>query len=97
MLRPYEGYVPLNGSLERPLQRPRESFNFRARCGFRDAHQRPLGQFRIRGTQRQRPDDFFAQELGIDYLDRARQLDCEFVEERRVECAPDAGNLQLLR
>src|SRR5258708_37901977 len=96
MLRPCEGYASLNGSLERSLQRARESFNLSTRRRFRDAHQRTLGQFRIRGTQRQRPDDFFAQELRIDYLDRARQLDGEFVEERRVECAPDTGNLQQL-
>src|SRR5258708_19678950 len=96
MLRPCEGYASLNGSLERSLQRARESFNLSTRRRFRDAHQRTLGQFRIRGTQGQRPDDFFAQELGIDDLYRARQLDREFVEERRVECAPDTGNLQQL-
>src|SRR5260370_41768395 len=96
MLRPYKGYLRLNGPLERSFHRPRESFNFGTRRRFRDAPQRTLGQFRIRCTQRQRPDDFFAQELGIDYLDRAWQLDREFVEERRVECASDTGNLQQL-
>src|SRR5438552_1029027 len=91
-----EEYVLSNRPLEREFHGVRESFNFRARGGLRDAHQRMLGQLRIRRAQRERPDDFVAQKVAIDYLYRARQLDRELVEKRRIECAPHAGNLQQL-
>src|SRR5207302_5439848 len=60
---PAKEYVSLNRPLQRVLQRACKSLDFRARRQFGDAHQRVLGQFRIRRAQCERSDDFVAQQL----------------------------------
>src|SRR6266446_462697 len=97
VLHSCDGCDSLDGPLERPFQRSCKSFNLRAWCRLRDAYQRMLRQFRIRRAQRQWADNSFAQKLRVDHLHRARQFDREFIEEWRVERAPDAGNLQQFR
>ena len=78
--------------LARPLQRARESFNFRARRRLRHADQRVLCEFRIRRTESEGPNDFFMQELRVHQFYGTRQVDYELIKKWCIERALHAGN-----
>src|SRR5277367_3620205 len=88
----FKSYSSLNGSFQNAAYGGGEAFDFGARRGFGDADDGALGELRIVRAERERADDFFAQQVGVDHFYRARKFQREFVERGAGENAAHAGN-----
>src|SRR5205807_6666910 len=68
-----------------------EPFDFLAPGRLRYTDQAAFSELRVMRAQRQRPDNFVAQQLRVDHAHGARELHYKFVEDRPLEDAADAG------
>src|ERR1700735_1785948 len=85
-----------NSSLNRAVENSRYSggrtFYLCVRRRFGDTNKSSLRQLGVMNAQSERPDDFFAQEVGIHHFYRTRKLQHEFVERRPGENSAHAGD-----
>src|SRR5271169_3837993 len=88
----FKPYSSLNGSFENTAHGGGEAFDFRARRGFGDADHGALGELWVLRAERERADDFFSQQVGVDHFHRARKFQRELVERGAAENASHSRN-----